>query len=407
MCTPKASFVLSLYQQKIIRRKTKTMKNTTFLSFSNRLKIINIVLFSLLLNLLFIQGQVSASESVKDGAKNGAKSKDALAPKSRVSDALALPLHTATIATVSLEQSLLFYRDGMGLSVKGPLKIAPQDKATLRKLWQIPGDIDWQTYHLYRAGVKQAINIQLLVLNKATSPIHKDWRSTNLGPFSLGFPNENTIALDKRIRKIGFGALNDLESYPIPRTDGSTYQIDETIFNAPDFLHGVAITRGGGMAQLGPIDANGIGGPAYSAQIIENSEQHLKFYTDVLGMEIRSDREFKSAGDKGAMNLPNGTVFRFAIVYSKGATTGHMLFVDFRNLKPNKGDVKPSLPHLGLGMWTFPVTDISKVMANAKRYGSEVVQTPTAVISPIYGKAKVATLRAPNGFLIEVFEALK
>lgn len=66
----------------------------------------------------------------------------------------------------------------------------------------------------------------------------------------------------------------------------------------------MAITRGNGMAQLGSTDENGIGGPAYSAQVIADSESQLTFYTQVLGLEIRSERVFKSAGDKGTMNLP-------------------------------------------------------------------------------------------------------
>ena len=333
-----------------------------------------------------------------------ASKKDALAPKSSVEDALAMPLHTVTIATVSLQQSLLFYQKGLGLSVEGPLKISEQTKQQLRTLWAIPEDIDWQTYRFYRDGVDGAIQIRLMVLNKPTESIHDSWDSRELGPFSMGFPNDNTIALDQHIRKVGFGALNALESYPIPRTDGTTYQIDETIFKGPDFVHGVAITRGGGMAQLGPLDNTGMGGPAYSAQVIEDSESHLKFYTDVLGLEIRSDREFKSAGDKGAMSLPNGTVFRFAIVYSKGATTGHMLFVDYRNIEPLRPSAQPSIPNLGLGMWSYPVTSLQQVLDNAKRFGSEIVAKPMSVQSPTLGNVRVATLRAPNGFLIEVFE---
>ncbi|QBY04595.1 extradiol dioxygenase [Thalassotalea sp. HSM 43] len=351
--------------------------------------------------LIFVMTTVNISSALAESNDN----KDALAPKSSTSEALALPLHTATIATTSLQQSLLFYQKGMGLSVKGPIAIDQKTKQLQRDLWQIPDDIDWQTYHLYRQGVEQAINIQLLVLNKATPSIHQSWDGRELGPFSLGFPNDNTVALDKQVRAVGFGSLNALESYPIPRTDGSSYQIDETIFNGPDFVHGVAITRGNGMPQLGPLAADGMGGPAYSAMVIENSEQHLTFYTDVLGMEIRSDREFKSAGDKGAMNLPNGTVFRFAIVYSKGATTGHMLFVDYRNIEPIRPKTQPSLPNLGLGMWTFPVTNIDTVLANAKTSGTQIVHDKTSINSPIYGKADVATLRAPNGFLIEVFQA--
>jgi len=333
-----------------------------------------------------------------------ADTKDALAAKSDVKDALALPLHTATIATVSLQQSLLFYRDAMGMEVEGPIGISVETEKLQRKLWQIPMDIKWQTYRLYRKGIDQAIQIRLLVLNKPTESILQSWNSTQLGPFSLGFPNQNTIELDKKVRTVGFGALNALESYPIPRTDGTSYQIDETIFNGPDFIHGVAITRGNGMAQLGPVDNRGMGGPAYSAQIITDSASHLTFYTDVLGLEIRSDREFKSAGDKGAMNLPNGTVFRFAIVYSKGATTGHMLFVDFRNIESIKPKTRPSIPNLGLGMWTFPVRSIDTVIKNAVLYGSEIVSKPVRLDDPLLGQILAATLRAPNGFLIEIFE---
>ena len=333
-----------------------------------------------------------------------AASNDALAPKSLVQDALAMPLHTVTIATVSLEQSLLFYRDGMGMTVEGPLTITPALEKTQRTLWAMPDDLHWQTYRLYRKGITSAIQIRLLVLNKPMPTIHDSWNSRELGPFSLGFPNDNTVALDKHIRTVGFGALNALESYPIPRPDGSSYPIDETIFNAPDFNHGVAITRGDGMPQLGPTDENGKGGPAYSAQVITDSENQLKFYTEVLGLEIRSDRVFKSAGDKGAMNLPNGTEFRFAIVYSKGATTGHMLFVDFHNVEPIKPKNAPSLPNIGLGMWSFPVRSLQTVLKNAKAYGAQIVSTPLQVNDPLVGNAKVATLRAPNGFLIEVFE---
>ncbi|MGY8899555.1 MAG: VOC family protein [Paraglaciecola sp.] len=352
--------------------------------------------------LIFIMGSLLAVSSLARLVH--AASNDALAPKSQVKDALALPLHTVTIATVSLEQSLLFYRDGMGLTVEGPLKIASELKQAQQTLWGMPEDLDWDTYRLYRKGVDNAIQIRLLVLSKPMPSIHDSWDSRELGPFSLGFPNTDTVALDKHIRKVGFGALNTLESYPIPRPDGSSYQIDETIFNAPDFNHGVAITRGNGMAQLGPTDESGLGGPAYSAQVITDSESQLTFYTQVLGLEIRSDRVFKSAGDKGAMNLPNDTEFRFAIVYSKGATTGHMLFVDFHNIQPIKPKNRPSLPNLGLGMWSFPVRSLQTVLDNAKAYKTEIVSVKKSISDPLIGTVDAATLRAPNGFLIEVFE---
>lgn len=330
---------------------------------------------------------------------------DALAPTSLPQDALTKPLHTVTITTNSLEESLLFYREGMGLSVTGPYDSDNKVISIQRKLWDIPEEINWELYLLNRNEVAQTIQVRLLVLDRPTPSIHRSWNALELGPFSLGFPNKDQEALDKKIRQLGFGSLNKLESYQVPRPDKSLYSIDETIFNAPDFVHGVGIHRGGLMRQLGPVSsANGLGGPAYSAQMVENSDEMLAFFIDVLGLELRSDRIWESAGSEGALNVPDGTVFRFSIVYAKGAKTGHLLFVHYQNVDAIDNGITPRLPNRGIGAWSFPVTDLDQVIKNAKTSKVQILQEPISYDSPALGNARVATLLAPNGFLIELFE---
>jgi len=338
------------------------------------------------------------------GAAVAEESRDALAPKSTVDEALALPLHVVTIATRDLDLSRKFYVDGWGMQVDGPLPISRSQRIKLTRHWQLPVDLGWEVYHLHRAGVDGVAHIRLLVLDRDTPHIHKSWNALELGPFSMGFPNEKAEWVDKHLRDLGFDSLNKMEVYPVPRTDGSTYMIYETIFNGPDFVHAVNIQRGDGMAQLGPVADNGLGGPGYSAQVIEDSDKVLGFYQEVLGMELRSDRHWKSAGSEGALNVPDGTEFRFSIVYSKGATSGHLLFVDFMNREPINTGVPPRLPNRGIGLWTFPVTDLDQVLVNANLFGSEVVSQAKQREFPILGKVRSASLMAPNGFVVEVFE---
>jgi len=333
-----------------------------------------------------------------------ADTNDALAPKSSPADALTEQLHTITVTTASLEESLLFYRDGMGLSLEGPLALDADTLALQKRLWGVEGDIKWNLYRLYRKGAEGAAQIRLLVLNQATPAMHKTWSALELGPFSMGFPNGDQINQDKKLRKLGFGALNEIEIYEVPRPDKSRYPIHETIFNGPDFVHGVGIFRGDGMSQLGPIDNNKLGGPAYSAQVIENSDKVLAFYTDVLGMELRSDRIWKSAGSKGALNVPDGTVFRFSIVYAKGAKSGHMLFVDYQNVEAIDPGVTPRIPNRGIGLWTYPVKDLDEVLARARNAEIEILHAPVIYNSPTLGKVRVASIVAPNNFIIELFE---
>lgn len=335
---------------------------------------------------------------------------DSLSPKTARADALALPLQTVTLSTASLEQTRLFYVDGMGLTLKGPVAVPEAVKRQQRALWAIPDAIDWQEYHLTRPGAtvsgRPAMSVRVLHLDTPTPAIHASWNARSLGGFSMGFPNRQQPALDARIRRLGFGALNALEVYDVPRTDGSPYTIHETIFNAPDFVHAVGIDRVG-MLPLGAVDTvTGLGGPGYSAQVVDDSDTVLAFYTNVLGLELRRDAVWQSAGEDGAMALPNGTAFRFSIVFAKGyGPGGHMLFVDYTGDEAIAGNAPPRVPNRGIGMWSFPVTDLAEVSRRATAFGATIVHEPTSIEDPLHGPIRAMTVLAPNGFLVELFEA--
>ncbi len=330
---------------------------------------------------------------------------DALAPKTRVEDARTGPLHTVTLATNDVESVAHFFVDAMGMRIRGPLQLPRKTRVLQRRLWGIPARIGWDLYVLDRPGAEDAIQIRVIALDHTTPSIHNSWQPIEVGPYSLGFPTEDLEAWEPQIRSLGFGAMNPMQSYPVPRPDGSTYQIHETIFTAPEFLHAVGISRRDGMAQLGPTDpATGNGGPVYSAQIVRDSDAQLAFYTDVLGMELRSDREWKSSGRKGAMGNPDGSIFRFSIVYSMGARWGHLLFVHFRNVEVVETGVAPRLPNRGLAMWSFPVRDLEDTVARLNGAGVEIVGGPVSYESPELGVHSSLTVLDPNGMMIELFQ---
>jgi catechol 2,3-dioxygenase-like lactoylglutathione lyase family enzyme len=225
----------------------------------------------------------------------------------------------------------------------------------------------------------------------------------------MGFSTLNLDSWDPELRAKGYESLMPLSRYQIPRPDGTSYTIHETIFNAPDFMHSVTISRGDGMPQLGPVDpATGRGGPIYSALIIENSDDVLAFYVDVLGLELRSDRQFKSSGSKGALGVPDGTEFRFAIVYAHGASFGHLLFLDYQGRLglPNPR-VAPRPPNRGMGMWTFPVRDMAEMEARLEAAGLTPVAGPMELTSPTLGRHLAMTVLDPTGFMVELFQPVE
>jgi catechol 2,3-dioxygenase-like lactoylglutathione lyase family enzyme len=330
---------------------------------------------------------------------------DPLAPKTRAEDALTLQLHTATLITADLETALRFYRDGLGLTARGPLPVDSATREIQRRLWGIPSVMSWELYLLERPTVPGTIQIRLLVLDRETPLMHSTWDGREPGTFSLGFPTTDLPPWDRELRAMGFDSMNPLSEYRVPHPDGSDYRMQETILKAPDFMHAVTLSRRDGMPQLGPVDPEtGRGGPVYSAQILEDSHGVLSFYTEVLGLELRSDRQWKSSGSKGALAVPDGTVFRFAIVYSPGARFGHLLFLDFQGKGLPPTGVEPRPPNRGLAMWSFPVRDLAEIENRVEEHGTPVVGRPFTYESPSLGRHRAMTVLAPNGFLVELFE---
>jgi catechol 2,3-dioxygenase-like lactoylglutathione lyase family enzyme len=334
---------------------------------------------------------------------------DALAPKTTGEHAPIRQLHTSTLCTIDLEAIRAFYGDGLGLRIRGPIDIDPAAREQQRTLWGIPGGIGWELYLMDRPAVPGTIQVRVLVFDTETPLIHTTWNPQEPGPFSMGFSTLDLDSWDPELRAKGYESLMPLSRYQIPRPDGTTYGIHETIFNAPDFMHSVTISRRDGMPQLGPVDpATGRGGPIYSALIIENSDDVLAFYVDVLGLELRSDRQFKSSGSKGALGVPDGTEFRFSIVYAEGATYGHLLFLDFQGRLglPNPG-VPPRPPNRGMSMWSFPVTDMGEMVQRLSHAGVEPVAGPVEYSSPSLGAHRAMTVLDPSGYMVELFEPLE
>ncbi len=315
-------------------------------------------------------------------------------------------LHTATLCTNDIEGIKTFYVDGMGMTLDGPIGLTDQQRLMQQKIWDLPEGLDYAFYHLHRKEVPSLIQLRLLVFKKKHPHIHASYDSLELGPFSLGFPNAAQVALDSKLDGLGIQAMAPMQEGAIPRPDGTEYRYWETIYKGPDYVHCVGIERGDGVPQLAPYDPiSKLGGPGYSAQVIKNSDHFLSFLLDVLDLELRADRTWE-ASPGSALGIEEGVPFRFALVYAKGTTQNHFLFLDFRESETIDTGVAPRIPNNGLGAWTLETRDIAQVKTNAEKFGTSIISGPAEYTSPIFGRVNIMTMLAPNGFIIEVFEKL-
>ena len=361
--------------------------------------------YYVLIFLVIASGLISCKQKNKE--KVSSNTQDPLAAKTNASQGLCSGLHTATLSTMDLDKIKRFYVDGMGMILDGPFELSSEEVQEQNDRWGIPSDRPYKLYHLYRENIPALIQLRVIHLEQPSPSIHASYSSLELGPFSLGFPNLNQKKLDKKLRDLGIQAMADMQEGTIPRPDGTTYRYWETIFKGPDFLHVVGIERGDGMAQLAPCDSlTQLGGPGYSAQVLKDSDKDLAFYTEVLDMELRADRQWDTSPGS-ALGLEEGIPFRFALVYAKGSAHNHLLFLDFFETEMIDPGVQPKVPNLGLGMWTFSTTDIDEVKRRAESQEVRIISDIHSIKDSILGDCKILTMLAPNGFLIEIFQPEK
>jgi catechol 2,3-dioxygenase-like lactoylglutathione lyase family enzyme len=320
-----------------------------------------------------------------------------IATGAEVAAANAGPLSGAIVVTRDLDGIRRAYVEGMGLEMQGPLAQTPAAKRAQRRLWQMPADLGWQVYTLRRPAVADSIRVLVIVPDRDTPLIRASYAREETGPYALGFALRDTRATDAHMIGLGFRrTLPAVNEYPLQLRDGTPYPVVEASYEIADNTRLVMMQRPASMQPIGGIDAaTGLGGPSYSSLIVEDAAAMERFFTQVLDLEQRTNREWTIFSPR----------FRYLTLHAKGARTGNLGLVEYAPADRIAGTgVAPRPPNRGLAAWSFPVRRLDDVLVKAGRLGAPVVSRPIVYEDPRFGRVRIATLLAPNGLLVEVFE---
>jgi hypothetical protein len=324
---------------------------------------------------------------------------DVMAPDEAAAPGITGPLHTVTIITPDWQPLSKLFATGMGLEEVASARVSGVALANQRRLWGIPEPIGWRTQILARPQVPGTIQLRVLVTDDLTSAYRSSWNRQELGPYGMGFPTLDVFSWDAELQGLGYErATPEVEAFQVVAPDGDSYSVNESAFYGPEYLRVIAISRKGGLPQVGVFDeASGRGGPAYATQIVPDIDAMLGLLTEVLDFEVRSDRVWRE------YPIP----FRFTLVHARGSTTGHIALVEYaaKDTQPGTG-VPPRPPSRGMVMWSFPVADLDAIAARAAAQDQYPLAGPLTYTSPSLGTHRAMTFVAPNGFLVEVFESI-
>jgi catechol 2,3-dioxygenase-like lactoylglutathione lyase family enzyme len=333
---------------------------------------------------------------------------DPFAPASRIDDQVVGPLEAVTLVTTNGALAQHFFVDAMQMRLTRDALLSPEEIAARQRMLALPSSTRWHELVFDRPTVPEAIRIEVLVLPEAGlgaagAPIRPNMNARLHGGMSLGFPVADMRAREQRVLRTGFDSTVGITQMNFPRSDGSEYVIEEIHFKGPENLYALGVWRPPELRPVGPVDLmTGIGGPAYSAQIVMNADAEVRFYRDVFGWEARRDIVITSSGPQGGLGLDAGARFRFLQLFAPGTATGYIVLMDMLD-SGIRNPAEPRAPNRGLVAWQFSTHKFDELLRRVRAADVTLVSEPAPAEGPPQTARRLSML-TPSGLLVEVHE---
>lgn len=310
------------------------------------------------------------------------------------------PLRVITIATADLCETRRFYQDALGMTcVSAPITAAPGK--VLARHWGLEHKSTVDTLIFTRPGLAESAAIRAVAIDPDLPPSRPDYDTRYIGALGLGMPMRDIPGQDAMVRALGYTSTVGVTSMAFPREDGTTYDVGEVHYRAPDNLLVLGVDRGH-YIPIGPVDADeGIGGPAYSSLITGDRVRLAAFLENVLGFERRRFCDLEAGGPKDGMRLPGGTWVKFEQWFAPAARTGYLVIMEL----PGIGIPAPNalgLRSRGIAMWTFETNNIDQVLRKVENVDAPVLSRPKDLYLPGLGSVHTFIVATPDGFPIEI-----
>ena len=313
-------------------------------------------------------------------------------------------LAAITVAGADPQAIRRFYQGALGLTPMHSL-IEGAAAAALRAHWGVGGAGSLETLVFKRPEVPEALCLRVVIVSADRPAARPGLDSRYDGALGFGFPVRDLHRRHAIIEALGFTATAGVTVMAFPRADGTTYDIGETHWVAPDEVMVLGVDRAH-LQPVGPIDpALDIGGPSYSSALVADAVVSGEFFDKVLGLELRREFTFESEGPSGGMRLPRGTRVHFQQWFAPGSRTGYLVIMQLKEnaLRAPQG---LGLKNRGIGLWSFPTADLELVRERALRHGAPVLRETVFIESPGLGAVSSLILATPDGFPIEVYQPL-
>jgi catechol 2,3-dioxygenase-like lactoylglutathione lyase family enzyme len=181
--------------------------------------------------------------------------------------------------------------------------------------------------------------------------------------------------------------------------DWASVTVSEAIMIGPDQMPVALIER---LSEPKPFIRNRFGTMVDVAQYVADMDACGPFYVGVLGYKSVFDRELPPGLIDEVVGLPPGSRSRLNLMYQTDTQTPAVELIQSsapgRSLAPVIGPAS-----YGLFSMAFETADLDGLLGAVTRAGFEVMAGPVGTSCLLHGPISAATVRGPNGALLEFF----
>lgn len=306
------------------------------------------------------------------------------------------------ISVKDMDESLAFYRDWVGMMIVAD---QPLESDQIQQLWNLPKDTKARAVLLRKD--EQPTMLELIEFKPHSGKtIKADTQIWDYGIDDICFMVKDIEKTYNGLIKKGFRFV----SPPVFYSPGFVpFDVKETILIGPNEMriaHVEVVSDLEPEAQRDlkvPVIKEDYGLIVDSAQIVEDMDEVIRFYRDILGLTLVGDHKMPQGALNTILPLPPGIDVRIALFNKEGSPPPVVEFLEFsRKGKSLASVAKP--PNLGIFMISFETDDLSGLMKRLKEEGFPVVAGPVEMEIAPYGKIQSVIVEGPSKITIEFFQ---
>jgi len=294
------------------------------------------------------------------------------------------------ISVKDMDESVAYYRDVLEMSVVN------RDVLKSRQLCSLYGLDEGAAAEV--AILKNDVQPTILELIQFTPNtgryIREGTRPYDFGLFDVALRTRNAAEAQERIRSRGYKVQCPAVEYT---ADWAKVTVKEAVVIGPDEVPNALIER---VTNPTPIDGL-FGEFTDNAQVVEDMEEAIRFYSDTLGLPKVFDMVLPKNLVNEIVGIPRDEEVRMTMFVKDKTPLVECLEYSIKG-KTLAPVARPA--NLGLFMIAFETDDLAAQMEKVRENGFNILAGPIDVPDVAFSHVRSITVSGPSGIMIELYQ---